>query len=165
MRQKSGYIVGAIGIICLVLSFSNLSLKPVQAQWGQPGSSFPRQRDIWEYTAMTTQTWDPVLYGHTFTVQADRFGRLPVVTAFHVFATQLYRIESDGSKTRVGGGNFLGYDSSFEVESPFHQSPGIILRPGMYLVKESYGFARGVEINSFDEKTQATLLSGYWSNP
>ena len=165
MRQKSGYIVGAIGIICLALSFINLFPTPVQAQWGQLGSSFPRQRDLWQFTAMTAQTWDPQLYGHRFTVQEDRYHRLPVVTAFVLNGIYLFRLENDGTRTRICAGNHLRDNVPYALVAPsaLLQSQGLVLSPGTYFVQDlnSYGMLEP----RIDQNTQAILLSGYWSNP
>lgn len=174
MRPRTSFFLAGFGLLALAFALGILTARPSNAQYGQPtpypegNISFPRQRDLWQFTAMTDQTWNAQLNGHAFAVTADRQGRLPVVTGFNLTNTILYRVENNGSRTRIAASNYTenspyaNGSPPYESRPGFDHSTGIVLRTGTYVIRMN---SRYYDAQSLDQTTQTVLLSGYWSNP
>lgn len=181
MQKKSIALFVVCGLVAAMFCFSLgiLASRPAQAQpIYSKLSNLPRQSELWSVSAQGPDDWlyvPGVISGHVFTVQRDQpLNRLPVLTAIHgdidptgdpvARSINLYReINGQWERWEVGdytyhrnsGNTGAGWATTEQVESRFHQSAGVVLQPGRYLVSNVF---RG-------EMSHELLVSGYWALP
>lgn len=157
MERKALYFL-VVASILAAFAFGVLLSQNAHAQIGDSSrvSHFPRQSELWSFSANGDVTRDPTTGGHVFTIQADTYGRLPVLTTIHARATHdagfnlLYRdVEGQWQAWEISDDSL----APAKQETRFHQAIGVVLRPGRYM------------ITGYTERPYELMLSGYWANP
>ena len=139
--------------------YSVITTRQASAQYWNPPSSFPRQSELWSFSADGANTFiEPgpgqAPPGHMFVVQADINGRLPVLTTIHA-AWAVDSVDGGGLYREIGG-RWKRWEATDhngpQYQTRFHNSTiGVVLKPGKYLVTGQ---------NSED---YFLLVSGYWA--
>ena len=160
-KQNVLFILTLAGLL-FTFSLGVLTSRTAEAQIRVSENYFPRQSDLWNFSAEGANSWVSELGGgHLLIVQRDAQGRLPAVTAVHhrghyvsggyLIPCKLYR-EVEGEWCEwIRGPQLLSSGGS--EASPLNSSKGVALQPGRYLV------CFGESLTSYE-----LLLSGYWAN-
>ncbi len=152
--ERKAFFVLALASILAAFAFGVLFSQNAYAQ-GSNGQRqlpfFPAQSELWSFSA-NPSTYVQGVDGYAMTVVPDSRGRLPVLTTIHTGLTQspyLYR-EINGSWQLWEIGDLV--TGVPQQQSRFHNSIGVVLTPGRYLVRGG-------------QDLRFLLLSGYWANP
>ncbi len=157
--QRNALFLFVSALFLFGVSVGVLLTRPAAAQatfYAYPG--FPRQSDMWSYSANSSDWYVDPNTGQSFwklVIAPDSKDRLPVLVAIHgyyeikVYQSGQYRDWTHGATTNIGLGT--GYDSG-----QLNQSPGVLLQPGEYFIRVPDG------VNS---SFRYLLLSGFWAKP